>query len=113
MRTVNIILNILSRLNLIQRPDAFSKEILEKFVEIPERLAFHLVDLINKSITELHVFLGQFSDVIREMRKVEQQFRRDFSIMARKQIVGENEGWNNDLEIIEQAERTIQEIVDI
>ena len=113
LRTVNIILNILSRLNLIQRPDAFSKEILEKFVEIPERLAFHLVDLINKSITELHVFLGQFSDVVREMRKIEQQFRRDFSIMARKQVVGENKGWNNDLEIIEQAERTIQEIVDM
>ena len=113
LRTVNTILNIISRLNLTQRSDAFSKELLSKFSDIPDRLAYHLAELINKSIADLFTFIDQFSDVVREMRKIEKNFRLDFSILARKQVVGGNETWPHDLEIIEQAERTIQEIVDM
>lgn len=113
LKTVNTILTILSRLNLTQRPDAFSKTLLTRFTDIPDRLAYHLAELINKSITDLNSFLGQFSDIVREMRKIEQIFRLDFSLMARKQVVGGTEAWPHDLEIIEQAERTIQEIVDM
>ncbi|UCG90072.1 MAG: hypothetical protein JSU57_06315 [Candidatus Heimdallarchaeota archaeon] len=113
LRTVNTILTILSRLNLTQRPDAFSKELLTRFTDIPERLAYHLAELINKSITDLYSYIDQFSDIVREMRKIEKVFRLDFSLMARKQVVGGNDAWPHDLEIIEQAERTIQEIVDM
>ncbi|MFX0014215.1 MAG: hypothetical protein ACFFB2_06970 [Promethearchaeota archaeon] len=113
LRTVNSILTILSRLNLIQRPDAFSKTLLTKFNDIPERLAYHLAELMNKSIIDLFSYIDQFADIVREMRKIEEQFRLDFSIMAKKQVVGGADAWPHDLEIIDQAERTIQEIVDM
>jgi hypothetical protein len=113
LRTVNTILNILSRLNLIQRPNVFSEELLSNFVDIPERLAYNLVEMINISINDLNSYLQQFSKCVKEMRKLEQQFCLDFSIMAKKQVMGGKESWNHDLEIIEQAERTIQEIVDM
>lgn len=113
LKTVNTILNILSRLNLTQRPDAFSMALLSKFPDVPERLAFHLVELINKSLSDLFTVLDQFSDVVREMRKIENAFRLDVSIIARKQVVEGTEAWPHDLDVIEQAERTFQEIVDM
>ncbi len=113
IRTVNNILNIISRLNLIQNPNVFSKEILEKFEEIPERLSYHLVELINNSIIDLTTFISQFSEVIKEMRKIEQQFRMDFLIIAKKHVMEENKALFHDIEILEQAERTIQKIVDM
>ncbi|UCE15043.1 MAG: hypothetical protein JSV04_07650 [Candidatus Heimdallarchaeota archaeon] len=113
LKTVNTILNILSRLNLTQRPDAFSMSLLTKFPDVPERLAFHLVELINRSLSDLFTVLDQFSDVVREMRKIENTFRLDVSIIARKQVVEGTEAWPHDLDVIEQAERTIQEIVDM
>ncbi|MFX0122677.1 MAG: hypothetical protein ACFFAE_03510 [Candidatus Hodarchaeota archaeon] len=113
LRTVNNILTILSRLNLTQHPDAFSKPLLTKFTDIPERLAYHLAELINKSITDLFSYIDQFADIVREMRKIEKTFRLDFSEMARKYVVEGTDTWPYDLEIIEQAERTIQEIVDM
>ncbi|MHA2203491.1 MAG: hypothetical protein ACW991_07360 [Candidatus Hodarchaeales archaeon] len=113
LRTVNNILTILSRLNLTQRPEAFSKTLLTKFADIPERLAYHLAELINKSISDLFSYIDQFTDIVREMRKIERTFRLDFSVMARKHVVEGTETWPYDLEIIEQAERTIQEIVDM
>ncbi|MFW9905881.1 MAG: hypothetical protein ACFFFH_16285 [Candidatus Thorarchaeota archaeon] len=113
LRTVNSILTILSRLNLTQRPDAFSKPLVAKFSDIPERLAYHLAELINKSITDLFSYIDQLADIVKEMRKIEHNFRSDFSVMARKQVLGGTSTWPYDLEIIEQAERTIQEIVDM
>ncbi len=113
LRTVNTILTILSRLNLTQRPDAFSKALLTRFTDIPERLAYHLAELINKSIIDLYSYIEQFSDIVREMRKIEKVFRQDFSLMARKQVIVGNDAWPHDLEIIEQAERTFQEIIDM
>ena len=113
LRTVNNILTILSRLNLTQRPDAFSKDLLTKFFDIPERLAYHLAELINRNIVDLFSYIDQLTDVVREMRKIEHTFRSDFSVMARKHVVEGTNTWPYDLEIIEQAERTIQEIVDM
>ena len=113
LRTVNNILTILSRLNLTQRPDAFSKGLLTKFSDIPERLAYHLAELINKSIVDLFSYIDQLADVVREMRKIEHAFRSDFSVMARKHVVEGVNTWPYDLEILEQAERTIQEIIDM
>ena len=113
IRTVNIILNIISRLNLVQNPNVFSEELLTKFEDIPERLSYHLAELINSSIINLNNFIGQFSDIIKEMRKIEQQFRVDFSLIARKQVMEENKVSFHDIEIIEQAENTIQMIVDM
>jgi hypothetical protein len=113
LRTVNNILTILSRLNLTQRPDAFSKTLVAKFSDIPERLAYHLAELINKSIIDLFSYIDQLADIVKEMRKIEYNFRSDFCVMARKHVVEETSTWPYDLEIIEQAERTIQEIVDM
>ena len=98
---------------MTQRPDAFSKALLTRFTDIPERLAYHLAELINKSIIDLYSYIEQFSDIVREMRKIEKVFRQDFSLMARKQVIGGNDAWPHDLEIIEQAERTFQEIIDM
>jgi hypothetical protein len=113
LRTVNTILNILSRLNLIQRPNVFSEELLNNFVDIPERVTYNLIEMINKSLNDLSNYIQQFDNCIKEMRKLEEQFRLDFSIIAKKQVMGEKKTWDHDLEIIEQAERTIQEIVDM
>lgn len=113
LRTVNNILTILSRLNLTQRPEVFSETLLTKFSDIPERLAYHLAELINKSIFDLFSYIDQLSDIVKEMRKIEQTFMLDFSVMAKKHMVEETNTWPYDLEIIDQAERTIQEIVDM
>jgi hypothetical protein len=86
LRTVNTILNTISRLNLIQRPNIFSAALLESFYDIPERLAYHLADLVNKSMADLYTYLSQFSDVVKEMRKIEAQFRFDFSGIAKKLV---------------------------
>lgn len=113
IRTVNIILNIISRLNLVQNPNIFSEELLTNFEDIPERLSYHLAELINSSLINLNNFISQFSDIIKEMRKIEQQFRVDFSLLARKQVMEESIVSFHDIEIIEQAENTIQTIVDM
>jgi hypothetical protein len=113
LRTVNNILTILSRLNLTQRPDAFSKTLITKFSDIPERLAYYLAELINTNIVDLFSYIDQLADIVREMRKIEYNFRSDFSVIVRKHVVEGTSTWPYDLEIIEQAERTIQEIVDM
>ncbi|MFX0084564.1 MAG: hypothetical protein ACFFAU_02740 [Candidatus Hodarchaeota archaeon] len=112
LRTVNTILNTISRLNLIQRPNIFSTALLERFYDIPERLAYHLADLVNKSIADLYAYLSQFSDVVDEMRKIEAQFRFDFAEIAKKSVTETETANFHDLEMIEIAERTIQEIID-
>ena len=107
LRTVNSILNVLSRLNLIQaRPDVFSEPLLNKFVDIHDRLAFRLAEIINKNLTDLNRYISQFLDVIKEMRKIEQQFRLDFSELAKKHSV-------EFVDQVEQAERAVQKIVDM
>ncbi|MFW9777309.1 MAG: hypothetical protein ACFFE8_00565 [Candidatus Heimdallarchaeota archaeon] len=115
LRTVNSILTVLSRLNMIQaRPEVFSELLLKEFVDIPDRLAYRLADIINKNLADLNRYLSQFSDVLKEMRKIETQFRLDFSELAKKKVLGENPvGGEHDLEVIEQAELTIQKIVDM
>lgn len=112
LRTVNVILNTISRLSLIQRPNIFSEPLLEKFYDIPERLAYHLANTVNQSIADLYSYLSQFSDVINEMKKIESQFRFDFAGIARKQVVETEDFSYRDLEMIELAEGTIQEIID-
>ncbi len=112
LRTVNTILNTISRLNLIQRPNIFSTTLLERFYDIPERLAYYLADLVNKSISDLYAYLSQFSDVVDEMRKIEAQFRYDFSEIAKKSVTEAETAKFRDIEMIEIAERTIQEIID-
>lgn len=112
LRTVNTILNTISRLNLIQRPNIFSDALLERFNDIPERLAYHLADMINRSVADLFAYLAQFSDIVKEMQKIEAQFRFDFSGMVKKQVVETETSTFYDLEMIEIAERTIQEIID-
>ena len=71
LRTINNILTILSRLNLTRHPDAFSKILVAKFSDIPERLAYHLAELINKSISDLFSYIDQLADIVKEMRKIE------------------------------------------
>lgn len=115
LRTVNSILNVLSRLNLIQtRTDVFSEPLLDRFGDLQDRLAYRLAEIINKDLTDLNRYISQFMDVLKEMRKIERQFRIDFSELAKKKVLGENPvGGEHELEIIEQAERTIQKIVDM
>ena len=113
LRTVNHILNILSRLNQTQRTDIFSKDFLRKFEDVQNRLAYKLTDSINNHLTELSAYLGQFQDVIREMRKIDEQFRSDVLSLIKKQAIGNQDQWPHDLEVIEQAEKTIQQIIDM
>jgi len=111
LRTVNMILSIISRFNLTQRTDVFSQDLLSRFDSIHSRLEFHLAESINKNITDLTNSLTQFSEVVKEMWKIEKQFRRDFLSFAKKRALEDNEQQFHDLEIIDQAEKTIQEII--
>ena len=111
LRTVNMILSIISRFNMTQRTDVFSQDLLKRFDSIQSRLEFHLAESINKNIQELNNSLTQFSEVVKEMWKIEKQFRRDFLKFAKKRALEEDEQQLHDLEIIDQAEKTIQEII--
>ncbi len=111
LRTVNLILSIISRFNLTQRSDVFSQNLLTRFDSIQSRLGFHLAESINKNITELNNSVTQFSEVVKEMWKIEKQFRRDFLTFAKKRVLEDDHQQFHDLEIIDQAEKTIQEII--
>jgi hypothetical protein len=111
LRTVNMILSIMSRFNLTQRPDTFSQDLLTRFDSIQSRLEFHLAESINKNISELNNSLVQFAEVVKEMWKIEKQFRRDFLTFAKKRALEDDQQRSHDLEIIDQAEKTIQEII--
>ena len=111
LRTVNMILSIISRFNLTQKTDVFSQDLLERFDSIHSRLAFRLAESINNSIKELNTSLTQFSEVVKEMWKIEKEFRRDFLSFAKKRALKDDQKQFHDLEIIDQAEKTIQEII--
>ena len=111
LRTVNMILSIISKFNLTQRTDVFSQDLLTRFDCVQSRLEFHLAGSINKNIAELNNSLIQFSDVVKEMWKIEKQFRRDFLTFAKKRALEDDKQRPHDLEIIDQAEKTIQEII--
>jgi hypothetical protein len=111
LRTVNMILSIISRFNLTQRSDVFSQNLLTRFDSIQSRLEFQLAESINKNITELNNSVTQFSEVVKEMWKIEKQFRRDFLTFAKKRALEDDQQQFHDLEIIDQAEKTIQEII--
>lgn len=111
LRTVNMILSIISRFNLTQRSDVFSQDLLTRFDSIPSRLEFQLAESINKNITELNNSVTQFSEVVKEMWKIEKQFRRDFLTFAKKRALEDDQQQFHNLEIIDQAEKTIQEII--
>ena len=111
LRTVNMILSIISRFNLTQRSDVFSQDLLTRFDSIQSRLEFQLAESINKNITELTNSVTQFSEVVKEMWKIEKQFRRDFLTFAKKRALEDDQQQFHDLEIIDQAEKTIQEII--
>jgi hypothetical protein len=111
LRTVNMILSIISRFNLTQRSDVFSQDLLTRFDSIQSRLEFQLAESINKNITELNNSVTQFSEVVKEMWKIEKQFRRDFLTFAKKRALEDDQQQCHDLEIIDQAEKTIQEII--
>ena len=113
LRTVNLILSILSRLNLTQRTDIFSKDFLTKFEDVQSRLAFKLTESINNHLLELSTYITQFQEVIHEMRKIEQQFRCDILSLIKKQAVKSKDQWPHDLDVIDQAEKTIQQIIDM
>jgi hypothetical protein len=113
LRTVNMVLNILSRFNMTQRSDIFSEAIKTKFDDVQGRLSFRLAESINRHITDLKSFLTRFEEVIREMRKIEQNFRCDILQPAKNRAEKDNDGWPHDLEIIDQAENTIREIIDM
>ena len=113
LRAVNMVLNILSRYNLTQRSDVFSETIKTKFDDVQGRLAFRLAESINRHIIELKGFLTHFEDIIREMRKIEFSFRCDILQPAKNRAAKEINGWPHDLEIIDQAENTIREIIDM
>ena len=111
LRTVNMILSIISRYNLTQKPDVFSQDLLKRFDSIKPRLEYHLAESINKNITELSNYLIQFSEVVNEMWKIEKQFRKDFLSFVKKRALEDDQIRAHDLEIIDQAEKTIQEII--
>ncbi len=113
LRTVNMVLNILSRFNLTQRSSVFSEAIQTMFDDVQGRLAYNLAESINRHITELNAYLTHFEDVIREMRKIEQSFRCDILQPAKNRAAKDNDEWPHDLEIIDQAENTIREIIDM
>ena len=111
LRTVNTILSIISKFNLTQRSEVFSQDLLKRFDCIQSRLAFHLAESINKNIVGLNNSLVQFSEVVKEMWKIEKQFRKDFLDFAKKRALKDDQQRPHDLEIIDQAEKTIQEII--
>ena len=47
------------------------------------------------------------------MRKIEQQFRCDVLSLVKKHAVNSKDNWPNDLEVIDQAERTMHQIIDM
>jgi hypothetical protein len=113
LRTVNLILGILSRINLIQRNDVFSKDFLLKFDGIHEKLAFRLMESTNNQIYELTNFITHFEEVINEMRKIEKQFRCDVLSLIKKHAVNSKDNWPHDLEVIDQTEQTMHQIIDM
>ncbi|MHA2031447.1 MAG: hypothetical protein ACW99Q_18885, partial [Candidatus Kariarchaeaceae archaeon] len=96
---------------MTQRSDVFSQNLLTRFDSIQSRLEFQLAESINKNITELTNSVTQFSEVVKEMWKIEKQFRRDFLTFAKKRALEDDQQRCHDLEIIDQAEKTIQEII--
>ncbi len=113
LRTVNMVLNILSRYNMTQRSDVFSDALKSKFDDVQGRLAFRLAESINRHITELKTFLTHFEDIIQEMRKIEQNFHCDILQPAKNRASKDFDEWPHDLEIIDQAENTIRKIIDM
>ncbi len=112
IKSINTILGTLSRLNLTQQRSNFGDNLLSKFPDIPERISYNLAEIINKNIQDLFVFLNQFIDIVNEMRKIETQFRLDFSKLIKLQY-SEGNQWSQELEVLEKAESTFQEIVDM
>jgi len=113
LRIINSILTIISRLSLTQKNDTFSESLLEKFPEVPDRIAFYLTDIINHNISDLNSYIQQFTEILNEMKIIENEFKQDFSVLIKKQVIDHRNPSSLDLEIIEQAEETIQEIVDM
>ncbi|WP_455463009.1 hypothetical protein [Candidatus Hodarchaeum mangrovi] len=113
LRIINSILTIISRLTLTQKNGTFSENLLEKFPEVPDRIAFYLTDIINHNISELNSYIQQFTEILNEMKKIEKEFKQDFFVLIKKQVIDHRNPSSLDLEIIEQAEETIQEIVDM
>ncbi|MHA2055745.1 MAG: hypothetical protein ACW99F_19410 [Candidatus Hodarchaeales archaeon] len=113
LKTVNMILNIISRFNLFQRSDVFSKEILSSFDDVKGRLSFHLNESLNKLILDLNIHINQFQQVIKDMCEIEKQFRSEILTLAKKRASQGNSTLRNELEIIDQAENTIQVIINM
>ncbi|WP_455140709.1 hypothetical protein, partial [Candidatus Hodarchaeum mangrovi] len=66
LRIINSILTIISRLTLTQKNGTFSENLLEKFPEVPDRIAFYLTDIINHNISELNSYIQQFTEILNE-----------------------------------------------
>ncbi len=98
---------------MTQRSDVFSEAVKTRFDDVQGRLAFRLAESINRHILELNKFLAHFEDVIREMRKIETSFNCDILQPAKNRTVKEKVEWPHDLEIIDQAQNTIREIIDM
>ncbi|MHA1214494.1 MAG: hypothetical protein ACTSR2_02665 [Candidatus Hodarchaeales archaeon] len=113
LHTVNSILSVISRLNLAKKPETFSENILEKFPDIPDRLLYNLTEIINQGVNDLVSHIEHFSEILNEMKKIEHEFQRDFLSMARKYVLNNNNFITRDLEILEQAQSTIQDIIDM
>ncbi|MHA2175583.1 MAG: hypothetical protein ACXABI_12195 [Candidatus Hodarchaeales archaeon] len=113
LKTVNMILSIISRFNLFQRSDVFSKELLSSFDDVKGRLSFHLNESLNKLILDLNVHINQFQQVIKDMCEIEKQFRNEILTLAKKRASQGNSTLRNELEIIDQAENTIQVIINM
>ncbi|MHA1972150.1 MAG: hypothetical protein ACTSW1_04085 [Candidatus Hodarchaeales archaeon] len=113
VRTVNSILSVISRISLARKPDTFSETILRKFPDIPERLLYNLTEIINQCVNDLVSHIKRFTEILDEMKKIEHEFQRDFLSMARKYVLSHENFVARDLEILEQAQTTIQEIIDM
>ncbi|MHA2239257.1 MAG: hypothetical protein ACXAB2_12975 [Candidatus Hodarchaeales archaeon] len=106
LKTVNMIL-------MFQRSDVFSKELLSSFDDVKGRLSFHLNESLNKLILDLNVHINQFQQVIKDMCEIEKQFRNEILTLAKKRASQGNSTLRNELEIIDQAENTIQVIINM
>lgn len=113
LKTVNMVLNIISRLNLSKRSDVFSKELLSNFDDVKGRLSFQLNESLNRLILDLNNYISQYQQVIMDMHKIEEQFRCEIISIAKKRASQENKAWLTELEIIDQAEKTIQTIINM
>jgi hypothetical protein len=113
LKTVNMILNIISRFNLTKRSDVFSKELISNFDDVKGRLSFHLNESLNKLILDLDNYICQFQQVIADMHNIEKQFRSEVITLAKKRASQENKTRFTELEIIDQAENTIQVIINM